>query len=101
MYVVEATPRQKEIEQTFTRKAMKDGDLTTKKVRSNGHPRPDGELIRKLMNQANMKPRHLAQHIGVDTAKIQLILKDVGTEINLIASLADLLKVTTQDLIKK
>ena len=99
MYTEKPSANAEAIEMEFRRKAMKKNGVTHK--RTNGHPRPDGELIRQLMDQAKMKPRHLAEHIGVNSNKIQLILKGVGTEIHHIADLAELLEVSTKDLLKK
>ncbi len=100
MYTEKPSANAEAIEMEFRRKAMNVKGFSPNQVRSNGHPRPDGKLIRQLMNQAKMKPRHLAEHIGVDSNKIQLILKGVGTEINYIADLAELLEVRTKDLLK-
>jgi len=101
MYVVAPTEAQKAIEDKFRRKAMKEGAPVHKTRRDNGFPKPDGSLIRKLMNQAGMKPRNLCEKVGVDGAKIQLIFRGVGTERPIIERIADVFEIEPKHIIKK
>lgn len=101
IYVVQPTESQKAIEDTFRSKAMKDSAIEEKRTRTNGHPRPDGKLIRKLMNQAKMKPRDLSEKIGVTKDKIQLIFRDVGTEIEIIQKIAEVFEIEVKHIIRK
>ena len=99
MMTVEATARQMIIEKNINDKIMGNSRNFVKK-RTNGKPKPNGKLVRQLMNQAKLKPRDLAEKAKTSSDQIQKIFRGVGTDIEIIDSVAEVFEIQAKDIIK-
>ena len=99
MMTVQPTARQMIIEQQFRDKAMgKVRDF--KGTRTNGKPKPNGKLVRQLMNQAKLKPAQLAEKAKTTSNQMQKIFNGVGTDILILEAVAEVFEIKAKDIIK-
>jgi len=111
IHVIPPTARQKEIELQVTarhRKNETDGvkrhyrDKTknpyTRKTRDK--PKPDGVLIRKLMNQSKLRPRDLAKKVKIKSDQLQKIFRGVGTDQLTLDCIAEFFGIESKHIIK-
>ena len=109
-YTIEPTPRQRELElEVIARydKTIKMNRIKSRagskdyKRKTTDKPKPDGKLIRKLMNQAKMKPKDLYTKAGINSSQIQKMFRGVGTDLCRIEAVAMVLEVDVKYLVKK
>ncbi len=109
--LIPPTPRQREIElqvtarydreakQAIARHNKKAGENTyTRKTQDK--PKPDGVLIRKLMNQAKLRPRDLAEKVKIKPDQLQKILRGVGTDQAVLDCIAEHFEIETKHIIR-
>ena len=111
MNVIPPTPRQREIELQVTAKYDKEvkqaiarhNKKTGKKPharKTQDKPKPDGVLIRKLMNQAKLRPRDLAGKVKIKPDQLQKILRGVGTDQAVLDCIAEYFGIETKHIIR-
>ena len=109
--VIPPTARQREIELQVTARHRKNEtdavkghyrDKTknpyTRKTRDK--PKPDGVLIRKLMNQAKLRPRDLAEKVKIKSDQLQKIFRGVGTDQPILDCIAEFFGIEVKHIIK-
>jgi len=106
---IEPTTRQRELELQVTSRILKNDEMNKNKKTAGSSnykrktidkPKPDGRLIRKLMNQAKMKPKDLWSKANITSDQLQKTLKGVGTDIEKLEAIAEVLEVEVKYLIK-
>tara|TARA_R110002020_G_scaffold296412_2_gene511986 strand:+ start:153 stop:488 length:336 start_codon:yes stop_codon:yes gene_type:complete len=111
MNVIPPTPRQREIELQVTARYDKEAkQAIARHNKKNGKnpytrktqdkPKPDGVLIRKLMNQAKLRPRDLAEKVKIKPDQLQKILRGVGTDQAVLDCIAEYFEIETKHIIK-
>ena len=111
MHVIPPTPRQREIELQVTARHDKEAKQAiarhNKKAGKNPYtrktqdkPKPDGVLIRKLMNQAKLRPRDLAEKVKIKPDQLQKILRGVGTDQAVLDCIAEHFEIEAKHIIK-
>ena len=111
MYVIPATPRQRELELQVTARHRKNEEDAMRRHykektknpytrKTQDKPKPDGILIRKLMNQAKLRPRDLAAKVKIKPDQLQKILRGVGTDQEILDCIAEVFEIETKHIIK-
>lgn len=89
MDVIPPTERQRNIELQVIASYDRDIKMANKrsakssskyKRKTTDKPKPDGRLIRSLMNQAKMKPKDLWRKANISSDQLQKTLRGVGTD---------------------
>jgi len=110
MDVIPPTERQRNIELQVIASYDRDIKMANKRSAKSSRnykrktvdkPKPDGRLIRSLMNQAKMKPKDLWSKANITSDQLQKTFRGVGTDFDKIESLAEVLKVEVKYLIKE
>ena len=70
------------------------------KRKTQDKPKPDGALIRKLMNQAGLRPRDLAAKAKIKSDQLQKILRGVGTDQERLDCIAEIFEIETKHIIR-
>lgn len=111
MYVIPATPRQRELELQVTARHRKNETDAVKRHyrdktknpytrKTQDKPKPDGALIRKLMNQAKLRPRDLAAKVKIKPDQLQKILRGVGTDQEILDCIAEVFEIEAKHIVK-
>jgi len=111
MYVIQPTERQREIELQIIAKYDKEAKQAIQRNikyaeknkytrKTQDKPKPDGALIRKLMNQAKLRPRDLAEKVKIKPDQLQKILRGVGTDQVILDCIAEVFEIEAKHIIK-
>jgi len=111
MHTVQPTPRQREIElEVLARYDKESAQAVARhhksqakygyKRKTQDKPKPDGVLIRKLMNQAGLRPRDLAAKAKIKSDQLQKILRGVGTDQERLDCIAEIFEIETKHIIR-
>ncbi len=101
--VIPPTARQKEIELQVTARHRKNETDAVKRHcrrKTRDKPKPDGVLIRKLMNQSKLRPRDLAKKVKIKSDQLQKIFRGVGTDQQILDCIAEFFGVESKHITK-